>query len=165
MYILIYEKRKEMKKNSIILLFTLLLSACVDENQKNESLTKEEVVISLEALDKGEGFYDNEDYTNALIHFKKSANLNNSIALFYLGEMYDKGYGVTENYEEAFKYYKKSADLGYVDGIKKSADLGNEDAIYDLASLYDDMGNYEKAFPLFKKASESEDKIVKRKGL
>ena len=32
---------------------------------KNKSLTKEEVVISIVALDKGEGFYDNEDYTNA----------------------------------------------------------------------------------------------------
>ena len=61
-------------------------------------LTNEEIAISIIALNKGEDFYNNRDYTNALIHFKKATNLNNSIALFYLGVMYDKGYGVPKDY-------------------------------------------------------------------
>jgi len=111
------ERGGKMKKYLSLLLFTLLLSACVNDNQKIESLTNEEIATSIIALDKGEDFYDNKDYANALIHFKKAANLNNSIALFYLGILYDEGYGVPKDHEMAFKYYKQSADLGYVLGI------------------------------------------------
>ena len=106
-----------MKKYLSILLFTLLLPACVNDNQNIKSLTKEEVKQSLIDLDQGEGFYDKKDYANALIYFKRAANLNNSIALYYLGFMYDMGYGVPKDYKKAFKYYKQSADLGYVLGI------------------------------------------------
>ena len=219
--------KREMKKYLSILLFTFLLSACVNSDQKIKYLTKEEAVTSLVALDKGEDCYDKKDYANALVHFKRAANFNNPIALYYMGFMYDMGYGVPKDYEMAFKYYKQSADFGYVpavnnlgimhnlglgvekdkvkacrmfqkavdaggsirsfsnlafcyeDGLgdfvkdkakaikyyKKAIDLGNEDAIYDLASLYDDRGDYEKSFTLFKEASESKDVIVKKRGL
>ena len=106
-----------MKKYLSVLLFTLLLSACVNDSQKIKYLTNEEAALSIITLHKGEYFYYNKDYANALIHFKKAGNLNNSTALFYLGDIYERGYGVPKDYEMAYKYYKQSADLGYLPAI------------------------------------------------
>ena len=43
----------------------------------------------------------------------KDADLNDKSIQFYLGVMYMDGEGVTKDYNEAVKWYRKAADQGY----------------------------------------------------
>ena len=103
-----------MKKHITLILITLAFSGCVNDHQNIKSLTKEQIKHSLVNVDQGEDFYDKKDYANALIHFKKAASFNNPKALFYLGLMYDKGYGLPRDYNKALDYYRLSSSYGYV---------------------------------------------------
>lgn len=57
-------------------------------------------------------YLDNEDYAKALNIFRKNAELNNDYAQCYLGYCYTYGYGVKQDYIEAFKWYKLATDQG-----------------------------------------------------
>ena len=52
------------------------------------------------------------DYSN-FEHVKKAAERGDPKAMDVLGDMYAKGQGVRENYAEAAKWYRRSADVGY----------------------------------------------------
>lgn len=80
---------------------------------------------------------------------------------------------VKQNYNLAYEWYKKSADLGNINGIigladyfdteidgvrqtekairlyKKAIDLGSSIAAFNLATVYRDKGNYKKAFDYY----------------
>ncbi len=57
------------------------------------------------------------DYKKALELFKKSAEQNNSNAQYWMGWMYENGYGVTsKNSDSAFHYYQMSAHQNLADG-------------------------------------------------
>ena len=64
---------------------------------------------------QGKAFYDAKDYTQAFPLLKKAAEKGHKKAQYRLGRCYDKGHGVTENNETAFKWYSKSAAQGYAD--------------------------------------------------
>ena len=132
-----------------------------------------------------------KEYKKAFKYYKQSADLGNILAMNNLGVMYTLGVGVVKDDTKGCKMYQKAADAGgtkisfdnlawcYKIGLgdfkrddskaieyyKKAIDFGNIGSIYYLAVLYDEMGDYEKSFPLFKRASESKDTIVKKKGL
>jgi len=87
-----------MKKSLILCLaFVLLGSAqgCVEQDFDK----------AVDALMAG-------DYETALPEMKRLAEQGNSSAQIYLGEMYDKGLGVIQNYEEAVKWYRLAAEQG-----------------------------------------------------
>lgn len=52
------------------------------------------------------------DYSN-LVRVKKAAEQGDARAMFQLGEMYSDGKVVQENFAEAAKWYRRSADAGY----------------------------------------------------
>jgi TPR repeat protein len=52
------------------------------------------------------------DYSN-FVQVKKAAEQGDSRAMFQLGEMYSDGKDVQENFAEAAKWYRRSADAGY----------------------------------------------------
>ena len=48
-----------------------------------------------------------------LSDLKAQAERGDAVAQFNLGSMYRKGEGVTQDYDEAFKWYRKAAEQGY----------------------------------------------------
>ena len=125
------------------------------------------------------------DYKEALIWFKKAAEMGNTDAMINIGDMYKEGYGVPEDYSEAMRWYKKAAELGdtdamstvgdmYKDGkgaerdlseamrwFKKAADKGEVTAMNSIGYMYK-YGNgvpldYIEAMRWFKKAAELGD--------
>jgi TPR repeat protein len=81
-----------------------------------------------EALDSiGMYYYDgkggvDKDYLEAVIYFKKSAELGNASGMFHRGQMYNRGEGVTKDRDEALKWFRKAAELG---NLKAMGNIGN----------------------------------------
>ncbi len=94
--------------------------------------------------------YENEEEINDLdkvnYWYQKSAESDNKVALYKLGELHEIGKGIEEYVLMMFEFYKKSAEKGYVDGK------------YKLGYCYDHgIGadvDKEKAFNLYKLAAE-----------
>jgi len=61
----------------------------------------------------GKALYDAKDYTGALAKLKPAAEKGHKKAQYRVGRCYDKGHGVQEDNQLAFKWYSKSADQGY----------------------------------------------------
>ncbi len=62
---------------------------------------------------QGKALYDAENYTAAVPKLRAAADLGHKKAQYRLGRCYDKGRGVEENNQEAFRWYAKSAAQGY----------------------------------------------------
>ncbi|GBB87039.1 hypothetical protein RclHR1_01350014 [Rhizophagus clarus] len=112
-----------------------------------------------EAAEKGninkinihENYYKNikeieKDLNEANYWYQKSAECNDGLALYKLGEIYELGKGVNKNEARAFDYYKQSAERGCVNGKYK---LGN----YFFKGIIIDI-NKERAYNLYKEAAE-----------
>ena len=63
--------------------------------------------------DEGKALYDAKDYSAALAKLMPAAKKGHKKAQYRVGRCYDKGHGVAENNDEAFKWYSKSAEQGY----------------------------------------------------
>ncbi|KAI9335261.1 hypothetical protein BDR26DRAFT_866012 [Obelidium mucronatum] len=91
-------------------------------------------------------FIDGDGATNhqeAMHWFTQAANQGFPRALTKLGYCHQFGYGVAKNLELAAEYYKQALDKGEtVAGV-------------NLAEIYCDERDYEKAFPLFEKAAQA----------
>ncbi len=88
---------------------------------------------------------DSKMLNEAFKAFKSAADKGDAASMYYLGRMYEEGDGVVMNGNEAFGYYEKSSDAGYAP------------AKFSLAMIYLGEEDDEKAFNLFKEASESGD--------
>ncbi|AJR09489.1 sel1 repeat family protein [Photobacterium gaetbulicola] len=108
----------------------------------------------------GEYYKDRKEYKEALHWFKKGADKDSSNALFYMGVMYNFGYGINKNMTTAADWYRKAAEKGhssasfnlclmYRDGngvaknltqarawCEKSAAMNNEDGTVELGRMY-----------------------------
>lgn len=119
-------------------------------------------------------------FTEATQYFQEASKVGNIIATFLLGEIF---YVKLQNYEQAFKYFKKAAEseipaafswLGqmYNEGngvaknhsealkyFQKAIDYGDNSACYELGLLYHHGENirtdFDKAFKNIKKAAEN----------
>jgi hypothetical protein len=102
--------------------------------------------------------YDNKNYTEAFVLLKK--NDDNPQTWSYLGKSYERGFGVIQDFSEAFRWYRKSAEQGddygqktlgsmYINGrgvtqdfsegirwYRKSAEQGNAESQYNLGNIY-----------------------------
>ena len=127
-----------------------------------------------------------QDYEKALSLFKKSAANEYAMAQYYVGLMYENGYGVKEHdYKEACKWYEKAAEqeyapalnqLGYMYYKGTGVDADLDQAIYyhklsamqgyaaaqiNLGYLYENgIGveqNYETALKYYQMAAEQDN--------
>jgi TPR repeat protein len=111
-------------------------------------------------LDDGVAAYERGDYATAARLWLSMADNGNTDAQIRLGDMYDKGQGVPQNYVLAVKWYRKAADQGdakaqfklgsmYELGwhvpendpkaafwFQKAADQGDAEAQFHLGNLY-----------------------------
>lgn len=62
-------------------------------------------------LDDALDAYDRNDYETALTILNSLADQDNGVAQYYLGLMYDQGKGVSLDYAEAARWFRKAADL------------------------------------------------------
>ena len=63
-------------------------------------------------LVQAKGFYRAQDYAAARPLLTRAANAGNAEAMFYLGNLYDNGWGVSRDYEQARKWFEKGAAAG-----------------------------------------------------
>jgi TPR repeat protein len=130
--------------------------------------------------------YDNKSYTEAFVLLKK--NDDNPQTWNYLGKSYELGFGVTQDFSEAVRWYRKSAEQGealgqrnlgvsYLSGIgvtqdyseavrwfRKSADQGDALSQCCLGQLYNTgngvtQDNYE-AVRWFRKSADQGDQTA-----
>ena len=85
----------------LILSTFLILTGCHKENSK-ENISE----IS------GINYYKQEDYRKALPLLEKAAETGSVEAALYLGDMYQYGKGVEQDFEISFKWYLKAAEKG-----------------------------------------------------
>jgi uncharacterized protein len=131
---------------------------------------------------KAEEFDAKGDFNNGMIYNKKAAERGNGNAMYTLAGYYYFGYGVPQNYTEAFKWFNRAVEKGdfqsfeiiavmYAKGqgvtqsyteatkwFKKSAEKGNVQSMYILG-MYNCNGiagskNYAEGMSWMKKAAE-----------
>ncbi|MDE7413285.1 MAG: sel1 repeat family protein [Muribaculaceae bacterium] len=133
-----------------------------------------------EILEEGKKAYNSKNYAKALELFRKIDG--DKEAQYYIGVMYAIGYGVTKDYQEALKWYRKAAEQGFAeamcnlgvtyqngDGVakdykeavkwyRKAAEQGNARAPYNLGVMYYyGLGvtqDYQEAVKWYRKAAE-----------
>ena len=100
------------------------------------------------------------DFVGALREWKPMAEQGDAEAQYYVGSLFNKGYGVPQNSKKAFKWFEKAAALGhlnaqfnlgnmYFDGRgtamdyeksvewhRKAADRGHAEAQFNLGTAY-----------------------------
>lgn len=96
-----------------------------------------------------------KDYTQAWQWFSKAAESDNAEALFYMGEMINKGLGVPQNPGYAAVYYTLAADQGYAEAENAITASGLE---FEAGKAYylsaDSWLDYKKAFTWMQKAAD-----------
>lgn len=150
--------------------------------RNTEEQNTEQKMMPEEQYRQGNGFLQKSDYLHAAEWYKKAAEQGCAPAQISLGHCYEKGTGVTRNYEEAFFWYKKGAEQGYdraeynvgycyENGIgtnqdyeeavfwyKRAAEKGNVRAQANLGYCYTKGNgisqNHEKAVLWYRKAAE-----------
>jgi TPR repeat protein len=63
-------------------------------------------------IDDGVTAFNRSDFPTALKLLRPLAEHGNATAQVFLGQMYDFGYGVSQDYAESFEWYRKAADQG-----------------------------------------------------
>ena len=90
----------------------------------------------------GSRYYTNKDFPKALIWYKRAANSGHARAQLNLGYAYQIGEGVEIDIEISKKWYERAAQQG----------LAN--AQNNLANIFEQSGNFEKAFYWYKLAAD-----------
>ena len=145
-----------MKKELLVtLLCTIILTGC-------QTIKKAEFKPDFQA---GFSAYESGDFKTALKHFKPLSKQGDISSQRYLGNMYQHGFGISENYNQAIYWYTKSAEQGdmfaqynlgelnytlenYQQAIywlEKSAEQGSNSAQMSLGDIYYDGENYREA--------------------
>ena len=149
---------------------------------QNDAPTKKDDTSAEELFSKGKFLYDSQDYTNALLHFRKAAEQGHALSQFRLGVCYAQGNGVPQDYSEAVRWYTIAAEQGnwkaqtnlgvcyeYGDGVPqnyseaikwytKAAEQGDAYAQFNMGRCYGNGDgvpqNYSEAVKWYMKAAE-----------
>jgi TPR repeat protein len=113
-------------------------------------------------FEKGNSYFESENYTKAVRWYRKAAGQNHAQAQYVLGCCYEDGDGVPQNYTEAAKWYHKAAEQNHAEAqltlgscyrrgqgvpqnmveavqwYRKAAEQGDADAQYSLGMCYQD---------------------------
>jgi TPR repeat protein len=116
--------------------------------------------VCAQDFDKGLRAAQSGDFVTALKEWTALAEQGDASAQYNLGQMYDKGQGVIQDYKEAMKWFRSSAEQGitkaqnnfgvvyakgkgvgqdYKEAVKwyrKAAEQGNASAQYNLGAKY-----------------------------
>ena len=106
-------------KKIIIVLALFLSIGIVNAQNPSNSIENQDLKLAKELVSK-------KEYEKAMEHFKKAADSGDITSIFAIGYMYYNGYGVSKDYNEAIKWYKKS--------YEKNKD--NKGAISMIAKMY-----------------------------
>ena len=74
------------------------------------------VAPALADFKAGKAAYSREDYATAYREFLPLAEQGNAEAQWYIGSMYDFGYGLPQDYAEAVNWYRAAAEQGDIRG-------------------------------------------------
>ena len=149
---------------------------------KNKFPMAFEKISAEDALKKGNEFFNQENYAEAVKWYRKAAEQGDAVAQCNLGVMYTTGQGVSQNYTEAVKWCRKAADQGdaqaqcilgvcydnglgvpqsYTEAVKwfhKAAEQGYAAAQYNLGVCYESgqgvPQDYTEAVKWYRKAAE-----------
>jgi TPR repeat protein len=101
------------------------------------------------ALQAGNAALQGKKYSEALVLYRKAADLGNAAAMHNVGLLYETGQGTARDYGEAAAWYRKSAELAF--GA----------AMYDLGFLYETghgvERDYAQAAAWYRKAAAAKD--------
>jgi TPR repeat protein len=64
-------------------------------------------------FERAKAAYDGKDYATAAQLWRPLADKGDGMAQFYLGVMYENGWGVPQNWAEAAKWYRLAAEQNY----------------------------------------------------
>lgn len=76
----------------------------------NNDCLSDQVILDL--LDIADFLVKRKQFVFAKYIYLRLVGINNSQGLYHLATMYDQGFGFKVNFDEALKYYQKSANLG-----------------------------------------------------
>ncbi len=133
---------------ALFLLFASYTSISENENPRNSQYRSPKNGLGADKTNMSSAMeaYEQGDYSKALAVFKIYAEKNDTLAQWYLGQMYFAGKGVAQNYEEAGKWYRIAAEHGDVY------------AQHDLGSMYQNgygvASDYREAEKWYKRAAE-----------
>lgn len=77
----------------------------------------------------------NEEWADAAKWYRKAMDQGSSDAPYYLGEMYEHGYGMEKNDTKAAEMYLRSAERDFKETVD-AADFENRSGLYDVARVY-----------------------------
>jgi len=153
------EKHKEKKKG-----FEDLFREDDEDNAKNKDNGGKNKQTGVEVSDDSKFYnlglekYNQKDYPNALIYFKDAAKLGNASAAYYLGLMYEKGYGTKVDYFKAEECYVAAVKLNNKNAAKRLEELRNSvEYLYRSGIKYYKEENYAKALYYFQKAADKNE--------
>jgi hypothetical protein len=75
-------------------------------------ISNSQTASAREKLARAQVAFNRKDYVGARPLFQAAAELGNSVAAFYMGTLYQEGFGVPQDYSEAMRWFLKSADQG-----------------------------------------------------
>ena len=132
----------------------------------------------------GEKFYNEKQYLQAFALYLKAARAGHTLAMNQVGWMYQRGEGITIDYQKAMEWYQKAASHGNssamtniwwlydkgegvpednvkaVEWYNKGVAAGNTSAVYDLAWMYEYgegvARDYPKAMAYYQQAAREE---------
>lgn len=147
-----------------------------------------EAMIAIGTIYSGDGL---ENFEETARWYKKAADLNSSFGQYLLGNLFETGKGVNQDYAEALRLYRLSAEQGdssaqdalgslYSTGrgveknnaeaykwYKKAADQGHSNGLRNLGVMYENgwgvRSDCLEAIRLYQKASEKETNPLKDK--
>jgi len=106
--------------------FRIILSTDVKAIQYNDLTKRDHIVLYPKDETKFKSEFQNlikllnlQETTKTISTYQNEANRGNHYAEYKVGQCYQYGVGVKKNENEAFKWFKMSADGGYVFGLKE----------------------------------------------
>jgi len=92
-------------------IFIILIFTGCEEEKKAPLYKKSSTQLAIEYLEKGRFYEDKNQNRKAMEYFKKSADLNNTTAIYTLGYNYFNGKTTLKDETKGLKYYLKCAQM------------------------------------------------------
>ncbi|WP_027858256.1 tetratricopeptide repeat protein [Marinobacterium jannaschii] len=112
---------------------------------KKHALLAASLLLSLQAtytlaadLGKATRAFDQQDYSVALDELKPLAKEGNHDASNMLGQMYENGWGVDKDLDQAKRLYTRGANIGHLDSVNSLRGLKNKEYQKELVKVRQD---------------------------